>query len=176
MPILLRRVAEEALPGQYIDVPRPIRVRRQQFIKAGELERAVELAARQTAQTDGILILLDAEADCPKELAEMVLRRAVAVRSDRRIRVVLPKRMYEAWFLAAAASIAGQRDLALSMIPPPDPEGVANPKAWLTDWMPERRSYRETLDQPALTARFDLRAACSSPSFRKLCRDLQSLL
>ena len=58
--VLLRRVAEEAAPGQHFDVLRPIRVRRQRFVKEGELERAVELAARQTAATDGILILLDA--------------------------------------------------------------------------------------------------------------------
>jgi hypothetical protein len=176
VPILLRRIAEDAAPGQCLDVPRPIRVRRQRFVKEGELERAVELAARQTAATDGILILLDAEADCPRELAEKILRRAVKTRPDRRIKVVFPKRMYEAWFLAAAASIAGRRDLDASMVPPPDPEGVANPKAWLTDRMPADRSYRETLDQAALTASFDLRAACSAPSFRKLCRDLQSLL
>jgi len=84
--------------------------------------------------------------------------------------------MYEAWFLAAAASLAGKRNLNSSLIPPDHPEDVANAKTCLTDRMAEGRSYSETLDQPALTASLDLHAACNSPSFRKLCRDLHSLL
>ena len=44
--------------------------------------------------------------------ASEILERAASVRSDRRIQVVLAQREYEAWFLAAADSIAGYRELA----------------------------------------------------------------
>jgi len=176
VPILLRRIAGEASTTHALEIAHPIRVRRQRFFKEGELERSLELAARQTQPTDSILVLLDAESDCPRELAEAVLRRAAASRPDRRVRAVFAKRMYEAWFLAAAASLSGHRGLEPELIAPADPESNPNPKAWLTERMPRGRSYRETLDQPALTAVFDLRSACDSPSFRKLCRDLQSLL
>jgi hypothetical protein len=37
-------------------------------------------------------------------------------------------------------------------------------------------SYRETLDQPALTDVFDLNAARVAPSFDKLWRDVGALL
>ena len=61
-------LAERVTPGSSVDVPRPIRVKRQQIVKAGELERAVELAARRAGVNDGILILLDADSDCPADL------------------------------------------------------------------------------------------------------------
>lgn len=175
VPILLRRIAAETPSGRHLQVLPPIRVKRQKILKEGELERALDLAARQTTGADGILILLDAEGDCPYELAGKLLTRAKTARADRRVRVVFPKRMYEAWFLAAADSLAGYRDLHVGLIAPPDSESNPNPKAWLSARMPPGRSYRETLDQPALTARLDVRAACASPSFRKLCRDVASL-
>ena len=79
VPILLRRLAVEIKPEIYLDVPPPIRVKRQKILKEGELERAVELAARKSEPCDGILILLDADSDCPKELAHSLLDRAIAV-------------------------------------------------------------------------------------------------
>ena len=38
------------------------------------------------------------------------------------------------------------------------------------------RAYRETLDQPALSALFDLHEARTSPSFDKMWRDVCGLL
>lgn len=90
--------------------------------------------------------------------------------------MVLATREYEAWFLAAASSIAGRRDIDPTVSAPAHPEDVVDPKGWLSDRMPRGRSYRETLDQPALTAEFDLSAARSAPSFDKMWRDLASLL
>ena len=116
VPILLRRIA--ASLGSVVHTPRPIRVSRDKVVKPGELERAVELAARQAATGGCILILLDAEKDCPKDLAPKLLRRAMGARSDREIRVVLAKTEYEAWFLAAASSIAGRRRIRPSATPP----------------------------------------------------------
>ena len=155
---------------------RPIRVQRQRVLKAGELERAVDLAARQAGTGGCVLILLDAETDCPRELAPHLLRRAREARRDRNIRVVLAKAEYEAWFLAAADSIAGQHGIGASTEPPDDAEAVTGAKEWLRARMPRGRSYRETLHQPALTAIFDLDVARSAPSFDKLWRDVSELL
>ncbi len=68
VPILLRRIAERVAPSSAVQVPRPIRVKRQQILKAGELERAVEIAARRTGVDGAILILLDADEDCPAHI------------------------------------------------------------------------------------------------------------
>lgn len=177
VPILLRRIAAEVSPNAPVNALRPIRVQRNRILKEGQLERAIELAARRIGEAQGgILILLDADDGCPKELADEMLRRAHAARGDQHIRAVLAKREYEAWFLAAARSIAGWREIDESTMPPPDPESIRGAKEWLTRRMPSNRAYSPTRDQPALTDAFDMDAARSAPSFDKLWRDVTYLL
>ena len=177
VPVLLRRIAGHVSPDTVLEVPKPIRVKRNRLVRPGELERAVGLAAALLAENQGgILILLDANGDCPAELASTLLERAVAIRSDRNIRAVLARMEYEAWFLAAAASLAGRRGLDGNIAPPADPERVRDAKGWLSARMPDGRSYRETLDQAAFSATIDLDAARAAPSFDKLWRDVRSLL
>ena len=89
---------------------------------------------------------------------------------------VLPKAEYEAWFLAAADSIAGQHGIDASTTPPDDPESIQGAKEWLGARMPRGQRYRATLHQAALTAIFDLDAARAAPSFDKLWRDVSELL
>jgi len=176
LPILLRRIAAIVDPSARIEVSRPIRVKRQLLLKPGELERAVELAARQAGPDGRILILLDADQDCPRDLGPALLTRARQIRPDRTLRVVVAKSEYEAWFVTAVESIAGARGIAATATAPKDPESISDPKRWLSERMPAARSYRETLDQPALTQLFDLTAARRAPSFDKLWRDVVSLL
>ena len=176
VPVLLRRIAERVAPGIALEVPRPIRVKRHQILKAEEMERAVALAAGRAGPNGGILVLLDADDDCPADLASGLLHRARQSRSDRPIRVVLAKAEYESWFLAAAASLAGQRGIDEAASPPVDSEAIRDAKGWLSACMPPGRRYRETLHQAALTARFDLDSARTAPSFDKMWRDLASLL
>lgn len=88
--------------------------------------------------------------------------------------MVVANREFEAWFLAAAVSLAGKRHLPPDLQPPPDPEAVHGAKEWL-----ERRAagrYRETIDQVKLTAVMSLEQAALAPSFRKLRRDFESLV
>jgi len=142
------------------------------LIKEGELERAVALARLQTADNDGVLVLLDADDDCPKHVAPGLLARARKAGVGRKVSVVLAKREYEAWFLAAAISIRGLRGLAEDLAPPADPEIVSDAKGWLSQRMSGGSGYSPTLDQPALTAAFDLAEARNAPSFDKLWREL----
>ena len=174
VPVLLRRIA--AALGYGVKVPRPVRLRRNRVDRAGEFERAVELASRDAGEKGLILVLLDADKDCPAELAPALASRAEAVRPDGMTRVVLAKTEFETWLLAAAASLRGRRTIAESATPPNDPEAVRDAKAVLSSWMPDNRSYRPTRDQAALTAVFDLDAARSAPSFDKLWRDVAALL
>ena len=176
VPVLLRRIAHQVAPAAAMDVPRPIRVKRNRLLREGELERAVGLAAAKAEAHGCILILLDANGDCPAQLAPIVLRRAVAARRDRDIRVVLAKMEYEAWFLAAAASLAGRLGIDKDIAPPPDPEAIRDAKGWLSGKMPPGQPYRETLHQAALSATLDLEAAREAPSFDKLWRDASSLI
>lgn len=173
-PVLVRRIATEL--GHGVQVPRPVRIRRNRVDRAGELERAVELASRDAGEAGLILVLLDADMDCPAKLAPALAIRAEAVQPDGMVRVVLAKTEFESWFLAAAASIAGRRGIAESVAPPADPEAIRDAKGVISSWMPDNRSYRPSRDQAALAAVFDLHDARSAPSFDKLWRDVEALL
>jgi hypothetical protein len=175
VPLLVRRIAGRLTPIRPVVALRPIRIPRNRLLRSGELERAIDLAALQTTPEDGILVLIDADQDCPKELGPRLLSRAGSHRRDRRIRVVLAKAEYESWFLAAADSLgAGQKPAEVQLLS--DPEAVRDAKGKLGRLLGWRRSYRETLDQPALTVQFDLEQARMAPSFDKLWRDMASLL
>lgn len=152
VPILIRRIAAALVPGMDVQVPKPIRVNRDRLLKERILEQYVEFAARQSGPDGSILIMLDADDDCPRHLAPDIFRRAKAARNDRRIGVVLPSREYEAWFLAAAESLAVHRDLSSDTAAPADPESIRNAKGWLADRMPSGRAYKATRHQPAFSA------------------------
>ncbi|MBI4893886.1 MAG: DUF4276 family protein [Acidobacteria bacterium] len=169
VPILLRRVLADIEPGFAVEIPHPIRMPRSKLVKAGELERAVELAARQVAPDGAILILLDADDDCPAQLGAALKERAVRARGDIPISVVLAKREFEAWYIAAAGSLGLLADPAGAQ--PADPEAIAGAKEWIQKRMP-RRKYSETVDQPALAAILNLEEARRCPSFDKLYRDM----
>ncbi len=172
LPVLLRRMGEEIRPEHWVEVPYPIRVPRDKLLKTRQLERYFELASYQ-ATPGGVLILLDAEdpiEGCPATLGPRILGRTSAVRADIPTLIVIAKNEYEAWFLAAAESLRGQRRLADDIEPPADPEAIRGAKEWLRDRMPSGTCYSETVDQPALTSTFDLHAARRSPSFDRFYR------
>jgi len=137
----------------------------------------VQLAALDARPGGAVLVVLDADEDCPKTLAAQLLRRARTGVADLPVSVVLAKREFEAWYLAAAESLRGQRGLPPDLEPPPEPEAIRGAKEWLQRHMPFGRRYSETLDQPALAAVFNLELARRrSPSFEKLCREMARLL
>jgi Domain of unknown function (DUF4276) len=91
--------------------------------------------------------------------------------------VVIAHREYEAWFLGALESLRGLRGVRSDAVPPPLPEGIRDAKGKFEEFMTAPGQYSETVDQAALTARFDLAAAhrrCRS--FRRLVKAFGSLL
>jgi hypothetical protein len=175
-PVLVRRIAARLDPALLIRIPPPLRVPKSRLLKPGELERTVELAARKVGRAGAILILLDSDEDCPAEWGPMILQRAVAARGDLPVGVVLAKREFEAWFLAAAESLQGTRGLRGDLESPCDPEGIRGAKEWLSERMEGNRHYVETLDQPALAARFSIEEARRSASFDKCYREVVHLI
>lgn len=174
IPIILRRIAEREAVFD-LRVVGPFRVPRYTIVRPGELERAVERAARTLGGQGGILLVLDADDDLPCQLGPALARRAVGARSDLRTAVVIANREKEAWYLASIESLRGSRGIPEDLPVPPDPETIRAAKGWLARAM--GRSYSEVTDQPALSARFDLdmaRQGCRS--FEKLWREVRRLL
>lgn len=173
-PVLVRRLATMVGPAIPLKVLHPHRLSRYKLVKTGEIERAVDFMARKVGPGGSVLVIIDADDDCPAILGPQLLQRAKAARPDRRVSVVLAKREFEAWFLAGATSLRGARTLPDDLEPPQRPEGIGGAKEWLAARMTS--GYSETLDQPAFAAALDLVEARRSDSFDKLVRDVSSLL
>ena len=102
-PILLRRLVVALNPSVAIQVAPCFRHPSGSIRRAGGVERAVEAVARIHAGYS-IVVLIDSDDDCPKNLGPELVRRARSARPDLPVEVILAHREYEAWFLAAAES------------------------------------------------------------------------
>ncbi len=176
VPVLIRRVAATLDPGLAVSTGPVLRVPASRLGKPNELERAVELAARKNAGQGAILVLLDCDDGCPATQGPQLRKRARAARADLPLSVVLAKREYEAWFLAAAESLRGKHGLPRDLVGPAEPEEVRGAKQWLASRLPRDQGYAESTDQPALTALFDMNDARSAASFDKCYREIAGLL
>ncbi|MGY0196659.1 DUF4276 family protein [Leptothrix sp. BB-4] len=173
LPVLLRRIARQFTPHCAMDVLRPIRVHRMTLLnRPDEFERYLRLAANYCGSDDLILILLDADDDCPVTLAASLRSQAERVLPHRRVAVVLANREFEAWFIAAADSLV--EVIGLSLLPDDQKVPSDSPrdaKGWLGKRMGPRR-YHPISDQATFARHIDLQMARErSRSFRKLCDD-----
>ena len=124
-----------------------------------------------------MLVLLDADDDCPAEYGPVLLARAQAARADKQVSVVLANREFEAWFLASAPSLAGQFGFPAEFPGPHNPEALRDCKGMLTRMRPKGQPYKETVDQAPITSVFDLKMARErSSSFDKFYREVSQLL
>ena len=194
LPVLLRRLWENRWADVALDVLKPIPYKRTKLLRrpgtsptpsipdSDQLRRAITFAAGRIDEDYGtldrtmILLLLDADRDCPKELAPTLARTLAEATSLQNISVVLAKVEFETWFVAAASSLSDYLRVELPADDIEDPEGRAFGKAWISERFLGAvvgSRYREPIDQPRLTAVMDLglcRRRC--PSFDKLCREL----
>lgn len=173
LPVLLRRVGEWKTPETFVDVLHPIKVYKDRFLnRPEEFTRHLLLAAKKCGEGGWILILLDADDDCPAQKGAEIRARAVEVVPHRPVAVVLANREYEAWFIAAAASLEGFRSFRCKANDAmANPEIPRNAKGWIGERIRDG-VYRETSDQSAFSARIDLQLAFDrSRSFRKLCSE-----
>lgn len=109
MGVLMRRVLHDL--GVFdLPVARPFRVKRQRVIREGELERSIVQAERSRSGASSVFIVLDADEDCPADLASHLMQRA-RVQTDLPVRVVFPKVEIEAWILGAVDSLRGVRGI-----------------------------------------------------------------
>ena len=165
-------------PPADLEIPEPFKRSRGSLLAAGGIERAVSaMAQRISGPGGGVLVLLDADKDCPAQLGPALARRGQQARPDKRVSVVLAKVEFEAWFLAAASSLAGHHGFRGDLTPPPNPESIRDAKKWLSHHRPDGPKYSPTADQATLASTIDIKQAREgSPSFDKFYREVESLL
>ena len=145
-------------------------------------EAYAKLARRLRHDSSGqgmLLLLIDAEKDCPAELAPRLLGAATRIRSDASIACVMPKRMLENWIVAGASTLAGVNDLP-DPLPPRDQFEARSGAAWLEAQLRSKskvRKYKKPDDAEAFVRVMALQECRdNAPSFDKLCRELQARL
>ena len=188
---LLQRVWRELLcRSERLQVVEPFRGRRGELVHpngvvltdtVGKAFVKLKAKAKKDAQAELlILILLDAEGDCPATLAPRLLKVArKALPTEISVCCVLAKRMLENWIVAGASTLAGVNGLP-NPLPPRDRYEEINGAAWLNK---QRRrenktqKYKKTVDAAVFIQRMNLQECReNSPSFDKLCRDLEAQL
>ena len=166
----------EALPNLIrglfpaLQVQRPLRVQRNRFLSnSGEQERFLQLAQGNLRGEGAILVLLDADDDCPAQLAPKLLSK-LRRNSSPSCHLVLAKCEFESWFLAGADC------LGLGQVP----AAVEQIRGAKEEVKRRLGRYSEAVDQPKLAAKLakecdpqDLRKR--SPSFDKLYRELEKI-
>ncbi|MEI4270859.1 DUF4276 family protein [Klenkia sp. LSe6-5] len=171
LPVLLRRMAAER-GHAHIDVPNPWRLDRGRY--ASKLADTARAATKRVRTSGGLLVVLDADDDCPVSLAEELRSTMAAYVSHCPIEVAVACREFEAWFLASLASLHRHRDV----VPGDevaDPDAPRGAKELLERRMTSK--YSPTLHQPAFAAMMDIRVAVErSRSFRHLDTALSRLL
>lgn len=176
IPLLIRRICNELFGIFTLRTSRPVRITKSKLVREGELERAIRLAHITNHAQGPVLVVLDADEDCPAILGPHLKSRGGAFASPHGVSIVIPKYEFETWFLAAAQSLSGKRGLRDGLLPPPDPTAIRGAKEWLSRNMVPGRKYSPSVDQAALVAGMDLTAARSCRSFDRLCREIERLV
>ncbi len=126
-----------------------------------------------------VLLLLDSEGECPKQVAPPLLTAAQAIRPDFPLSCVLACTMFENWLVAGADTLGGVNGLPDTLPAVADCEAVSGAK-WLDAQLrgvDPKRKYKKTVDAKPFTQQFNLVTARErSPSFDKLCRELLRLM
>lgn len=139
------------------------------LIQKDGLEKFIKLAWKED-DCGAILILIDADDECPVDLAKAFSSRVKAMGSLFPVVIIVAKRMYETWFLASITTIAGHLDIPAGLQAPPDSESIKNPKDWLNKQFPKGRIYKETQEQEAMTNLLDLNVMSTTRSFQRLLK------
>jgi Domain of unknown function (DUF4276) len=175
--VLLRRIGDEL--GVYdLAISQPLRLSRTTLGTEAGIVSAVQQAAYRVGSRGGVLVLFDADDDCPKDLVGQLLVPAREARKDKTVSLVVANREFENWFLAAADSVAGQCGLPVDFSWAGDPEAKRGAKEILSVAMKRASGHRysETVDQARLAATFDMQAARqTAPSFDKFYREIEVL-
>lgn len=174
VPILLRKISE-SIQTYNIKIAKPFRVKRNRVVKEGEIERAVKQAIRSRDNIGAIIVILDADDDCAKDLADQLKRRCATV-TDLPVSIVIAVKEYECWLLGAKESLRGIAGIKDDACCPSNPESIRGAKGKLSQNM-RSQSYVEVIHQPSFTAQMDIELARQNcPSFEKLFREASSLL
>ena len=179
VPSLIRRVLDEMLHREDVLAFDPINAKgKPNLLK--KVENFVLQAAGKYCH--GILIIVDADEECPYEKAACMAKRVALVHTNVPVAIVYAKAEYETWFICSLSQHTGARireilDIPQSMNAPDNIENISGAKGWLERGMPNDKAYKPTSHQKELTRHIDLTVTHNrSRSFRRLCHAIEELV
>ncbi len=131
---------------------------------------------------DAILVLVDADEECPFEQVPYLTAMAAALNLDVPVAIVYARSEYETWFISSLSECTGEPirtrlGIPASVNAPNNVENIRGAKGWLEERMPNDRGYKETEDQAPLTHHINLDLTHNrSRSFRRLCHAVDELV
>ena len=178
-PELLVRIIQDKYGRYDVHVARG----KNKVVKANSRDKLVSrldkflLHAQKKPGCEAVLILLDADTDCPVTLAQTLGEKCTEIGTRCPVEIVCANRSYESWFLASIETIVGMHGIPEATVLPRPAEDIPSPKGWLTSQMPDGQAYKETTHQASLSRAIDLDAALiRSRSFQRLCHAIEQLL
>ncbi|MBU6399159.1 MAG: DUF4276 family protein [Verrucomicrobia bacterium] len=174
VPLLVRKLAE--LMGiPFVTVGTPFRSKRSQLVQKDGLQRVIG-RARSEPGCRGLLVLFDADDDCPKDQVPQLVKWAEAAAAPLPCAVVMAKREYEAWFLGNLEVLLQMRGVRQAAPYESDPEAKRDARGEVESRFGRDFHYVEKEDQPALTVLSDwavVHQRCRS--FRKMAKETSKL-
>lgn len=180
VPILIRRWLWEEKQRYDIQIQRPYNTHGSPKL-ISDFERFLKLAQIEP-DCAGILVLKDEEDNCAVDVAQDLAKRAIALKLKVPVVIICAVREYEAWFLASLATIAGATIKGNVLITSNvtyegEIENKRDVKGWLKSQFPKGRTYKETIDQVALTQKINFSLARqNSRSFHRFEHALEELI
>jgi hypothetical protein len=167
IPVLVRKLGE--LMGiPFVEVGTPFRSKRSLLAQKDGLQRVIG-RARQEPGCAAILVIFDADDDCPKDEAPKLLKWAVKAAAPLPCAIVMANREYESWLLGCLEVLLQARGIIPAQPYDGNPETKRDAKGELERRFGSDFYYVEKKDQPALTALADWEVV------HKRCRSFQKM-
>ena len=179
VPGLIRRILYERLERYDIAVSQS-KVAHTKSKLVAELEKFLGYAIAENC--DAILVLVDADGECPLEESANLVERAEALNLAIPVAIVYANSEYETWFICSLSEENGEGirvrlGIPESVIAPDNAESIRGAKEWLNGNMPRDLKYQETENQENLTYHIDMNLTHgNSRSFRRLCHAVEELV
>ena len=174
---LIENIIASSAGAVYPRIMRSHRMHRGSLVNnIGELEQFAAVALDGAGPDGRLLVLLDADDDCPAELGPQLRQRLAARFTDNPVSVSIANREYESWFIASAESIAGRIGTDGPFSVPQNIEEIRAAKGWIEHYLMAGK-YRETRHQASFSTMVDVALARRrSRSFDRFCREIERLL
>ncbi|MHA1652978.1 MAG: DUF4276 family protein [Candidatus Thorarchaeota archaeon] len=183
--LILQDISERCPIARIIQVAGPIATGSKSKLLR-KLEAHVQLCLRKR-EAQGILIVYDADDECPKDEAISLANKISTWSVGAPVAIAIAQREFEAWLIASIDSIAGKHlegcnGIRRGVSFGGTPDTIADPKEWLSQHLQQRpgrpfRKYKETKHAREMSKHVDVTLATKrSRSFRRLVHAVEQVV